>query len=194
MKNKISLLVLTIVLSSSLFSCYRTLDFDQAENTAKPIIDADLAYFTLEENHLIDPLTNLERTVASDTTRIQILDNTDYTDYLIKIDFQFKIKNEFQRKFDINIRFVDENYLPTYTIAIPTIDEATVVNGNISPTYRSYNQTMAIPAEITNFKQSRFVIVDAVLYPDATGVNPIAGSSGSFNFQSAVTLYLDLGI
>jgi len=194
MKNKISLLVLTVVLTTSFFSCYRTLDFDQAENTAKPIIDADLAYFTLDANHLIDPVTNMERVVASDTTRIQILENTDYTNYLIKADFQFKIKNEFQRKFDINIRFEDENHLPTYTITIPTIDEATMVGGNLSPVYRNHTETLELPAEITNFKQSRFVIVDAVLHPDATGVNPIAGSSGSFNFQSAVTLYLDLGI
>ena len=194
MKNKISLLLVATVLLGSFFSCYRTLDFDQAENTARPVIDADLAYFTLEANHLIDPVTSLERITASDTTRVQILDNTDYTDYLIKVDFQFKIKNEFQRKFDVNVRFLDENYVPTYTIPITAIDEATIVNGAISPIYRNHTETLAIPATVTSFKNTRFAVVDVTLLPDATGTHPISGDSGSFNFQSAATLYLDLGI
>lgn len=194
MKYKITTLLLTLIFTSVFFSCYRTLDFDQAELTAKPVVDADIAYFTLQASHLIDPATNLERTVASDTTRVEIFDNDNVRNQLTHIDFHIKMKNEFKRKFTVTVRFLDENYSATHTINL-NIDEATMVGANVSPVNLDYNEQLSVPSSVTAFKQTRFAIIDVTLLPDVSGTNPIVlGDSATFNFQSAGTFYFDLGI
>ena len=194
MKYKFTTLVLTLVVTSVFFSCYRTLDFNQAELTAKPVVDSDIAYFTLQANHLIDPTTNLERTVASDTTRVQILDNNDITNQLTRVDFHIKIKNEFKRKFTVSVRFLDENYSATHTINL-NMDEATMVSGNLSPVNLDYNEQLDTSFEVAAFKQTRFAIIDVHLLSDASGTNPIIlGDTATFHFQSAGIFYFDLGL
>jgi len=195
MKKTTSLIVLLMVFSSLFFSCYRTLDFDQAELTAKPVIDADLAYFTLQANHLLDATTGLERTMVSDTTRIEIFDNVDTQDQLIRIDFKFKLKNEFKRKFTASVRFLDVSYNPTYTVTMNIDTATTTLSGVLEPVNYVHTEQLISPTLVNSFKQTKFTVIDIALLPDASGVNPITiGDTATFNFQSAGTFYFDLGL
>jgi hypothetical protein len=195
MKKTSLLIVVMLAFSSLFFSCYRTLDFDQAELTARPVIDADLAYFTLQDNHLLDTATGLERTMVSDTTRIEIFDTVDTQNQLVRVDFKFKIKNEFKREFTASVRFLDESYNPTYTITMHIDAATTTLSGVLEPINYVHTEQLILPSLVNNFKQTRFAVVDVALLPDASGVNPITiGDSGTFNFQSAGTFYFDLGI
>lgn len=192
--KKYNYILLLLIIPSVFFSCYRTLDFDQAELTARPVLDVDLAYFDLRAPQLLDPVTAAELTIVRDSSRIEIFDNVDTQNALTRIDFVFKIKNEFVRDFNANIRFVDENFNPTKTINI-NVNHATIVNGTISPTYITQQETISTPAELDAFKLTKHVIIEAELLPDATGISPIlAGDTAIFNFQSAGTFYFDLGL
>jgi hypothetical protein len=195
MKKTSLLIVVMLAFSSLFFSCYRTLDFDQAELTARPVIDADLAYFILKDNHLLDAATGLERTMVSDTTRIEIFDNVDVQNQLVRVDFEFKIKNEFKREFTASVRFLDESYNPTYTIAMNIDVATTTLSGVLEPINYVHTEQLILPTLVNDFKQTKFVVIDVALLPDASGVNPIViGDSATFNFQSAGTFYFDLGI
>jgi len=194
--KKISLFIILAITFSSLFvSCYRTLDFDQAELTAKPTIDTDLAHFTLQANHLLDTTTGLERTMISDTTRIEIFDNVDVQDQLIHVDFKFKLKNEFKRKFTASVRFLDASYNPTYTVTMNIDSATTTLSGVLEPVNYVHTEQLILPTLVNNFKQTKFAVIDIALLPDASGVNPITiGDTATFSFQSAGTFYFDLGL
>ncbi len=132
--------------------------------------------------------------MASDTTRVEIFDNNDVRNQLTRVDFHIKMKNEFQRKFAVSVRFLDENYSATHTINL-NIDKATMVSGNLLPVYLNHDEQLDTSSAVAAFKQTRFAIIDVTLLPDASGVNPIVlGDTAAFSFQSAGTFYFDLGL
>jgi len=99
-----------------LSSCIKHVDFNQIEDfSAKPIFESSLVYFTLNQIDFFDVVNSVEVvTPIDDTSGFTILKSKFVKDNLIETELNFEVNNQFDRRFTVNITFLDDNNVETH--------------------------------------------------------------------------------
>lgn len=175
--NKLYLFLCLLVL----FSCSQSLDFDQIEEySAKPSFSVALASLTLDSSNFIVSSGIPVITVIDKQSDFKLFDHSFIKQNLVKLDFNFEIRNEFNRDFTMEISLLDENNLLVYKLQDLKINAKNLL----------FKQeeiiSVAVNPNIVNFTK---VDVKLVL-DDAT--NPITASDiGKLIFESSITVHLE---
>ena len=134
-------LFLVAVFSLLFSSCFKDVDFSQAEDIAlEPDLEVDLLYYQLDETDFLDSETSQYTPIISDTVRLEFLDDDYIQDGLMYAALRFKHENRFPHEINSRIKFLGENggrqFQVNYTIpqgsseASSVVDSTRVLEGN----------------------------------------------------------------
>jgi len=93
----------TVLITIFFLSCSQPLDFKQLEEyTIMPSISYSLVFFSIDASNFNTIISGLPAaTEVNETTNFKLLENSFIKQNLVQLDFNFKIKNEFNRIFFI---------------------------------------------------------------------------------------------
>ena len=184
-KNKYLDLAVIFVCLSLFTSCVSDVDFDQTEDILPtPILESSLIFSTLEAPNFINGLTQQERIVLTDTTRLEYIDSDFFVDQLAKTNLTFQFANSLDRNFNIDFVFVNDNDEQRYIAQIEVL-----AGQPNSPTLIESNFLVEEP-ELSLFEESTKLIYRITL-PSTT--NPIETSDlGILKLESKATFYFEL--
>ncbi|MCM8567794.1 hypothetical protein NE848_00255 [Gramella jeungdoensis] len=140
---------IAIGLSLILTSCFKDVDFEQAQDIKlAPDLEVDLLFYQLNENDFLDSETNAFSPVIRDTVRLEFLDDDYIQDGLMYAEFRFRHENSFPNDIKSKIRFLNkagrEQFSVNYDIPAGSTDSLSVVDtlhvmegGNIEKVRRS---------------------------------------------------------
>ncbi|KAB1155215.1 hypothetical protein F7018_12110 [Tenacibaculum aiptasiae] len=108
---------LFLLLGFTFFSCVKNVDFDQVDDfDSKPKFIASLVFFKIPALSFLDN-TNAEITgPIIDQSNLTIIEEEVVQDNLLEIVFDFEITNPFDRNINLNIEFLDDSNVVTYTV------------------------------------------------------------------------------
>ena len=161
------------------FSCSSDLDFDQINDLKlEPAVVANLAYFDIPANKLID---DGENHVISDIRGFDVFKDKFFTNRLQKAEFNFEIENTINRTFVVNLLLLnaDNQVLETISYTVP----AYTSGSNIIkyPTEVFENQRLELLKQTVNIG---FVVMIA-------SGDPLNNESvGNLKLRSSATAYL----
>lgn len=91
-------------------SCLDHVDFSQIEDASfKPVIESSLVYFTLNQIDFFDSVNSAEVvTPINDTSGFTLLKSKFVNENLVRAELTFKVNNQFNRRFTVNITFLDD--------------------------------------------------------------------------------------
>jgi hypothetical protein len=166
-----------------LSSCVKHLDFNQIEDfSAKPIFESSLVYFTLDQVDFFDLVNSVEVvTPIDDTSGFTILKSKFVRDNLISAELNIEVNNQFDRKFTVNITFLDSNNVETYRFN-PIIVEENNQNFN-------HKETISISGN-TQFLSSTKISVSIELSPSSDGSVLDPNIEQKLEFKSSGIFYL----
>lgn len=100
-----------------MFSCVKHVDFSQVEDfSAEPIIETSLVYYTLNQVDFFDVVNSVEVvTPITDTSGFTVLKSKFVNENLIRAELNFDVNNQFNRRFTVNIVFLDDNNKETHS-------------------------------------------------------------------------------
>lgn len=137
----IKIIIPGIIFGFLLTSCFKDVDFGQAENIAlEPDLEVDLLFYQLNETDFLDSETGQFTPVIRDTVRLEFLDDDYIQDGLMYAALRFRHENRFPYEIKSNIRFLRENNRNQFNVAyiIPAgsetsssvVDTTHVLQGN----------------------------------------------------------------
>tara|TARA_B100000787_G_C16199059_1_gene303389 strand:- start:4072 stop:4614 length:543 start_codon:yes stop_codon:yes gene_type:complete len=172
------ILFFTIIL---FVSCVDNLYFDQANFEIEPVINAPLVYFELNQNSFFNETTTLEISSITDISSFEVLKLPDLRNNLIKAIFTFEVKNSFDRNFEINVDFLDDNDNITYSIS-----DIDLSPGNLN--YRVIDTLQIATSPI--FLNTKKIRVDVNLIPSSSQIDP--NIYEILQFKSTGTFHLSI--
>lgn len=163
MRIKYTPLILLLILPF-LNSCIDNADFDQINLDLEPIVNVPLVYFELNQLDFLDDTGTVEVEAITDITDLEIFQSTVVRDNLIKADFDFAIRNTFERFFFVQMELLNANNNVVYTFN--TL--------NIPPSMQAFSSTEIIEVsenpEILTARRARVTLrmnpVSTTLSPD----------------------------
>lgn len=177
--HKVSSIILLVFL---FFSCSSDLDFDQVNDLKlEPVFVANLAYFDIEANKLIDDGGNHE---ADDARSFDVFKDKFFNEHLKKAELDFEIENTIDRAFTVNLLLLDANntVLQTLTFNVPA--------------YTGSANVIKYPTEV--FENDRLDLLKKTVKIgfkiSISSGNPLnSQSTGSLKLRSGATVYLTIG-
>jgi hypothetical protein len=179
--------MLSVILSTILFiSCSKPLDFDQLNQfSPDQVISVPFILFTVND-------INFDSTVMPvppifERSDFKILDGTFLKESLIQLEFDFEIKNEINRAFDIEIIFreldpddsdplIDGRVVHTEALNIDASDQNFIEKVIV---------TTADFPDIVNFLRVEIMLT---LKDDSRPIDP--ADAGALEFKSGITVHL----
>lgn len=175
---KIHKILLLFLLSISIISCIGDVDFNQTDDiTLDPVVKVSILYFNATNIDFVDPLTNTPILFISDTTETHFFDSDIAQDDIKKIVLKFKIENTFNKTFDLNYTFLDENDDVSLTIPF------NILNNNILEQEISYENT-----DLEDLLNAKKIVTTVNLGAD---LNQITADM-FLDFDSAADIYLKI--
>jgi hypothetical protein len=123
-----------------LHSCVNNADFDQVDLDAEPRYVFPLVFFELNQLDFIDETTNAELTFVTDVTDVELFESSFVRDHLIRIDFIYEIRKNFNRGFTFNLLFLDDAGNTTFAFdpisinsGLDAIDATQIVDTGANP-------------------------------------------------------------
>lgn len=174
--SRISKILFLVFLFSS---CSSELDFDQTKDLKlEPVFVANLAYFDLPANQLVDD--GAFHVITADG-EFDVFKDKFFNKHLKRVDLDFEIENTIRRAFAVRFTLLNVNNETLQTINFTV------------PTYSGTSNVIKYPTEVFDnerlelLKQAVKIKID-VLMSSGTPLN--ANSSGSLKFKSSATVYL----
>lgn len=166
------------------FSCSQSLDFDQVQDySTKPTFSTALTFFTLSSNNFTADAGSPPITEISEESDFKLFGNTFIKQNLVKLDFDFEIRNEFDRDLTIEISLLNDNDNLVYKF-----EDLKVTANNLD-----FKQQEVIDIT-TSQNVKNFTKVEINLSLDDK-TRPIDASDiGLLEFKSAATVYLDTSL
>lgn len=164
-------------------SCINDVDFNQIDDfSATPVFKTTLVYFTVTQIDFFDTVNSVELvTPLNDTSDFTILKNDFVKNNLLKTELEFKIINKFNRRFKVNISFLDANNNVTHSFS----------EFNISAKDESFTQKEEIIISTNpSFLSSTKVKVSIKLSPSTDGSVIDPNNPQTLEFNSGGTFYL----
>ena len=99
----------TALMTIFFLSCSQPLDFKQLEEyTIMPSISSSLVFFSIDASNFNTIISGIPAaTEVNETTDFKLLENSFIKQNLVQLDFNFEIKNEFNRVFLLDINLLD---------------------------------------------------------------------------------------
>ncbi|WP_433836512.1 hypothetical protein [Flavobacterium anhuiense] len=174
--SKISSILFSIFL---LFSCSSDLNFDQVNDfKIEPVFVANLAYFNIPANRLIDDGgTN----VYPDVRDFDVFKDSFFNERLKRADFDFEIENNINRAFLVNMLLLNEENKVLQTISFAV------------PAYNGTSNVIKYPTEVFEntrldlLKQTQRIGFVVII---AAGPPLNNQSEGNLRLRSSATAYL----
>ena len=162
----------TAIITIFFLSCSQPLDFEQLEEyTIKPSISSSLVFFSIDASSFNTIISGIPTsTEVNETTDFKLLNNSFIKQNLVQLDFNFEIKNEFNRVF-----LLDVNLLDSESNTIHKLFEGFEISGN---TLRISEEVLLIIEDfpqVVNFTKIQFIIglKDTTVTLDASNLSRI---------------------
>ena len=173
----------TVLITIFFLSCSQPLDFKQLEEyTIMPSISYSLVFFSIDASNFNTIISGLPAaTEVNETTNFKLLENSFIKQNLVQLDFNFKIKNEFNRIF-----LLDINLLDAQSNTIHKVFDGFEISGNALDISAEVVLIIEDFPEVLNFTKVQFIIglKDTTTILDATSLSKI-------EFKSSVVMHLE---
>ena len=173
----------TVLITIFFLSCSQPLDFKQLEEyTIMPSISSSLVFFSIDASNFNTIISGLPAaTEVNETTDFKLLENSFIKQNLVQLDFNFKIKNEFNRIF-----LLDINLLDAQSNTIHKVFDGFEISGNALDISAEVVLIIEDFPEVLNFTKVQFIIglKDTTTILDATSLSKI-------EFKSSVVMHLE---
>lgn len=173
----------TVLITIFFLSCSQPLDFKQLEEyTIMPSISSSLVFFSIDASNFNTIISGLPAaTEVNETTNFKLLENSFIKQNLVQLDFNFKIKNEFNRIF-----LLDINLLDAQSNTIHKVFDGFEISGNALDISAEVVLIIEDFPEVLNFTKVQFIIglKDTITILDATSMSKI-------EFKSSVVMHLE---
>jgi len=173
----------TVLITIFFLSCSQPLDFKQLEEyTIMPSISSSLVFFSIDASNFNTIISGLPAaTEVNETTNFKLLENSFIKQNLVQLDFNFKIKNEFNRIF-----LLDINLLDAQSNTIHKVFDGFEISGNALDISAEVVLIIEDFPEVLNFTKVQFIIglKDTTTILDATSLSKI-------EFKSSVVMHLE---
>jgi len=173
----------TVLITIFFLSCSQPLDFKQLEEyTIMPSISYSLVFFSIDASNFNTIISGLPAaTEVNETTNFKLLENSFIKQNLVQLDFNFKIKNEFNRIF-----LLDINLLDAQSNTIHKVFDGFEISGNALDISAEVVLIIEDFPEVLNFTKVQFIIglKDTTTILDATSFSKI-------EFKSSVVMHLE---
>jgi hypothetical protein len=181
--------ILSVILCTILFfSCSKPLDFDQLnEYSPNQVISVPFILFTVNDTNFETPAPPSEVPPIFERSDFKILDGTFLKESLIQLEFDFEIKNEINRAFDIQIIFRELDP----DDSDPLIDGRVVHTEelNIDASDQNFIEKVIVTTadfpDIVNFLRVEIMLT---LKDDSRPIDP--ADAGALEFKSGITVHL----
>ena len=168
----------------AMISCVDNLDFSQIEDyNATPEYTSSITYFTILAKQFFNQ-AGVQQSERIDVTDFRIFDNSYIRNNLVKVDFNVEIKNEFDRSFTIQIDFLDDNNLVTYSFLKPLIITANKLD------YTNPTEEILISNHLIFLNTTRIKI----FVTDNSTAPLNSKDTSELEFKSSVKIYIDTGV
>ena len=162
----------TAIITIFFLSCSQPLDFEQLEEyTIKPSISSSLVFFSIDASSFNTIISGIPTyTDVNENTDFKLFNNSFIKQNLVQLDFNFEIKNEFNRVF-----LLDVNLLDSESNTIHKLFEGFEISGN---TLRISEEVLLIIEDfpqVVNFTKIQFIIglKDTTVTLDASNLSRI---------------------
>ena len=173
----------TALITIFFLSCSQSLDFKQLEEyTIMPSISSSLVFFSIDASNFNTLISGLPAAIeVNETTDFKLLENSFIKQNLVQLDFNFKIKNEFNRDF-----LLDINLLDAQSNTIHKVFDGFEISGNALDISAEVVLIIEDFPEVLNFTKVQFIIglKDTTTILDATSLSKI-------EFKSSVVMHLE---
>ena len=173
----------TVLITIFFLSCSQPLDFKQLEEyTIMPSISSSLVFFSIDASNFNTIISGLPAaTEVNETTNFKLLENSFIKQNLVQLDFNFKIKNEFNRIF-----LLDINLLDAQSNTIHKVFDGFEISGNALDISAEVVLIIEDFPEVLNFTKVQFIIglKDTTTILDTTSLSKI-------EFKSSVVMHLE---
>lgn len=172
--------VLFFFILTSLSSCVKDIDLDQAEDISlRPKLLVDLLFFELNDEDFQNPDPNQQKVILRDTVRLEFLDDGYIQKDLMEVELNFKHTNSFPQDFVNTISFLSENNRQQHVIKLN-------VEAGKDNNPRETEKTELLKAEqLSGIKNSIKMVMEVEFLPND---EPLSGelkfeSKGLFSFE-----------
>jgi len=173
----------TVLITVFFLSCSQPLDFKQLEEyTIMPSISSSLVFFSIDSSNFNTIISGVPAaSEVNETTNFKLLENSFIKQNLVQLDFNFKIKNEFNRIF-----LLDINLLDAQSNTIHKVFDGFEISGNALDISAEVVLIIEDFPEVLNFTKVQFIIglKDTITILDATSMSKI-------EFKSSVVMHLE---
>ena len=173
----------TVLITIFFLSCSQPLDFKQLEEyTIMPSISSSLVFFSIDASNFNTIISGVPAaSEVNETTNFKLLENSFIKQNLVQLDFNFKIKNEFNRIF-----LLDINLLDAQSNTIHKVFDGFEISGNALDISAEVVLIIEDFPEVLNFTKVQFIIglKDTTTILDATSMSKI-------EFKSSVVMHLE---
>ena len=173
----------TALITIFFLSCSQPLDFKQLEEyTIMPSISSSLVFFSIDASNFNTIISGLPAAIeVNETTDFKLLENSFIKQNLVQLDFNFKIKNEFNRDF-----LLDINLLDAQSNTIHKVFDGFEISGNALDISAEVVLIIEDFPEVLNFTKVQFILglKDTTTILDATSLSKI-------EFKSSVVMHLE---
>ena len=173
----------TVLITIFFLSCSQPLDFKQLEEyTIMPSISSSLVFFSIDASNFNTIISGVPAaSEVNETTNFKLLENSFIKQNLVQLDFNFKIKNEFNRIF-----LLDINLLDAQSNTIHKVFDGFEISGNALDISAEVVLIIEDFPEVLNFTKVQFIIglKDTTTILDATSLSKI-------EFKSSVVMHLE---
>ncbi|MBL4605889.1 MAG: hypothetical protein JKY02_09590 [Flavobacteriaceae bacterium] len=178
MKFKCNPLVLLFI-TTIFCSCANDLDFDQIDLEHTPVINTPLVFFELDQNDFFDDIGAIEISSVSDISEFRLLESSTIRDHVVFANVLFEVNNQFDRLFNVNVVFLDDNDDVTMSLT-----QFTILPGDPGFELREGISISNNPSFLTSTK----IRVTISLVPSGVILDP--DIPRTFKFKSSGIFYL----
>ena len=162
----------TALMTVCFLSCSQPLDFKQLEEyKIMPSISSSLVYFSIDASNFNIIISGIPAaTEVNETTDFKLLENSFIKQNLVQLDFNFEIKNEFNRVF-----LLDINLLDAQSNTIHKVFDEFEISGNALKISEEVVLIIKDFPEVVNFTKVQFILglKDTTKILDATSLSKI---------------------
>ena len=162
----------TALMTIFFLSCSQPLDFKQLEEyTIMPSISSSLVFFSIDAANFNTIISGIPAaTEVNETTDFKLLENSFIKQNLVQLDFNFEIKNEFNRVF-----LLDINLLDAQSNTIHKVFDGFEISGNALKISAEMVLIIEDFPEVVNFTKVQFILglKDTTKILDATSLSKI---------------------
>ncbi|WP_400076841.1 hypothetical protein [Winogradskyella sp. R77965] len=177
-----------IILSTSLISCVKDVDFDQADNLSlSPVLEASLVYTEVEASQF--SINDVELEIVRDSiANIEIFKDQFVKDNLVKAEFIFKTTNTILRTFNLQVDFLNNTDELQHTLSFDALSSS---SGNEVVT--EYIEIFEDDS-LDDLKLVTKMVITLRLYPSSDDSILNENSSGKISLKSKGVFYFNIDV